>query len=120
MRALQSRRLRGRELPLSSLGDYEVESFRLVFLPAATTGAEVGRERRSPGGSRPTTLLGRVGEISSGGLRWLRTQLRGFSIAAKHYQALQLTCENCGHIILLNGTKVGATVEFIDPWTGSS
>ena len=96
-----------------------IENFRLVFLPAATAGAEVGREKRSQGGASRTGLQGGFSGISTG-LRWLRNQLRGFRIAAQHYQALQLTCENCGHIILLNGTKVGATVGFIDPWAGSS
>ena len=104
---------------LCGQGDYDIENFRLVFLPGATTGAEVGRGKPSGEAGRRADRRGMFSEISEG-LRRLRNQLRGVRNAAQFHQAMQLTCQNCGHIILLDGTKIGATVGFIDPLTESS
>jgi hypothetical protein len=78
---------------------YDFEDFSMVFLPSIITGAQLGREQRNRN----------VNER-----RWVRSQMRGFRVAAEMRQAMQLTCDNCGHVILLDSRKTGATVEFID------
>ena len=105
---------------LCGQGDYDIENFRLVFLPGATTGAQVGRGKPSGGVGRREDRRGVMFSEIREGLRRLRDQLRGFRNAAQFHQAMQLTCQNCGHIILLDSTKIGATVGFIDPLTESS
>jgi hypothetical protein len=78
---------------------YDFEDFSMVFLPSIITGAQLGRENRNRN----------VNER-----RWVRSQMRGFRVAAEMRQAMQLTCDNCGYVILLDSRKTGATVEFID------
>jgi DNA-directed RNA polymerase subunit RPC12/RpoP len=78
---------------------YDFEDFSMVFLPSIITGAQLGRENRN------RTVNER---------RWVRSQMRGFRVAAEMRQAMQLTCDNCGYVILLDSRKTGATVEFID------
>ena len=105
---------------LCGQGDYDVENFRLVFVPGATAGARIGRKQpQGVFGSGPTDMFARIGALQTA-LRRLRQQLQSLSSVAQHHQALELACENCGHIILLDGKKVGATAAFIDPLTGSS
>ena len=104
---------------LCGQGDYDAENFRLVFVLGATAGARIGREQQGVFGSGSSDMFARIGALQSA-LRRLRQQLQGLRYPAQHHQALELACENCGHIILLDGKKVGATAAFIDPLTGSS
>ena len=105
---------------LCAQGVYDAQNLGLVFLPGATAGARIGRKQpQGVFGVGSSDMFARIGALQSA-LRRLRQQLQGLGYPAQHHQALELACENCGHIILLDGKKVGATAAFIDPLNGSS
>lgn len=97
---------------------YDTKSVKVVFLPGASTGIQVGRGLGLRGhGNSSSGLPGLVGEIN-GALNSLRRQLTNFRYIAQHRQAVQLACDNCGNLLLLDSTKAGVVVQYFDPRTG--
>ena len=88
---------RASKCPLCGEESWDFGHLQQVFLISSSGGAEIGREPpRGPGAGRPGPERQ---------LRDLRSQLRVVRNAAAN-RLVQLTCDNCGHVVLLNAAKI--------------
>jgi len=90
---------RASKCPLCGEESWDFGDLRQVFLIGAAGGAEIGKEVQR-GISAPRRFE------PQRQLRELRNQLRAVRNSATINRLLQLTCNHCGHVVLLHAAKI--------------
>jgi predicted nucleic-acid-binding Zn-ribbon protein len=84
--------------PLCREEAWEFDNLRRVFLISSGGGAEIGGESEDWVGAERQNVYPQ--------LQYLRRQLRVVRNAAQLNRLLQLTCDRCGYVVLLNADKI--------------